>query len=64
MYPDAKAYHAKYASFSPSKAKDALAALEAQVPWDLVRRYLLSIAPGPVSRLCFAWMEKGDKEHI
>lgn len=49
MYPDVKAYHSNYTSLSPPKAKDALAALQSQVPWDLVRRYLLGIAPGPVS---------------
>lgn len=50
VYPDARAYHAKYSSLSPPQAKATLAALHAQVPWDLVRRFLLSIAPGPVSR--------------
>lgn len=48
IYKDPQVYHQKYASLSAAQARAELARLQEQVPWDLARRYLLDIAPGPV----------------
>ena len=51
IYPDTKKYHDMYGKLTPYDASEKLAAFHARVPWDCLRRYLLTLAPAPESFL-------------
>lgn len=51
LYPDTKKYHDMYGKLTSRDASEKLAAFHARVPWDCLRRYLLTLAPAPESFL-------------